>query len=61
MDCVCSTILLNISPSSVSASICASPMVEYGAAGAWCFSACTSSFAAMVAFSDEDRKGILKL
>ena len=52
--------LLKISPNYVSASICASPTLEYGTAGAGCLSAWTSSFAAMVAFFEEDRNGILK-
>ena len=56
-----STVLLKISSNFVSASICGSPMLEYGAAGAGYFNAWKSSFAAMVVSSEEDQTGILKL
>ena len=41
--------------------ICASPMCAYGAAGAGLRRAWISYVAAMVAFSAEDRNGILEL
>ena len=49
-----------ISDNLCSASICLSPMLANGAAGAGFFNACMSSLAAAVAFSVDDLYGILQ-